>query len=411
MKNEILYFGYNPSCENFRLPDQISDTAQKESLSGSSEKLIQAGKEALRRSVANELESVPSDTDHIVPLSSGLDSRIILSLLLERSEIQNDQIQTVSFGTRGTWDFEIGQQVAKKAGVSNRALDLNSSDFDWSVDSIRNYANDLDTPARIFEGYVNSKIVEPFADDSVVWSGFMGDPTVGGHYPAKPSENWRDAVQYFIQFNEFTPQLCPDEFSPEAILPDESFISQNFLTFEEQLDFAVRQQCFIRPLVIPEPERYCTPFMQEEWLSFALNLPPEHRRNRRLFKSLVLDLDPELFSIATDANRGLPLNAGNIAQYIQRVRLLTKRKLPEQLGGNSVSPHTNYLNFASAFREDGELKDTAKELISEFEKREVANWFSPRKIWEEHQNESDRSKEIRAICLAELVSSESCGNF
>ena len=47
-----------------------------------------------------------SEGHHIVPLSGGLDSRAILGGLLDAG--LKDQITTVTFGTLGTWDYDIG---------------------------------------------------------------------------------------------------------------------------------------------------------------------------------------------------------------------------------------------------------------------------------------------------------------
>ena len=61
---------------------------------------------------------------HIVPLSGGLDSRAILAGLLDRG--LKDQIIATTYGTPGTYDYDIGCRVAKKIGVKHKAFDLST---------------------------------------------------------------------------------------------------------------------------------------------------------------------------------------------------------------------------------------------------------------------------------------------
>jgi hypothetical protein len=406
MIDRFLYYSYDPGCSRSGLTATIRDAVQRETLSGSRSELLEAGKQALKESVDREVERSPSETQHVVPLSAGLDSRTILALLLAHPDVDAREITTVSFGTPTTWDFEIGQEVAQAADVRNTAVDLTADSFDWSLSSLREYVRQRDRPVRVLEGYVIMAILEGVSSDSVIWSGFMGDPTAGGHQPTTPSDSWMGAWEHFVANNQFAERLCSADFEPTATLPNEPYLERTELSYEEQLDFAHRQQCLIVPLVISDPERYKTPFVQPEWLSFSLNLPSHHRHNRSLFKDVVLDLAPTLFSMPTDANRGVPLNAGRIREFVHRGRLFTTRKTRQTLGLGYLPPSTNYLDFARSFREPGQLRETAKTLLDDFAEREIASWLEPREIWTAHQSGDDRADQIRALCTAELVCSE-----
>lgn len=406
MIDRYFYYSYNPDCPQKGLVESIRDVVQKETEAENRKELINAGKQALKKSVDKELEVTDTDAQHIVPLSSGLDSRIILALLLDHPDVDPHSITTVSFGTPGTWDFEIGQEIANTANVRNIAINLTHDEFDWSLSSLRAYVRNRECPVRIFEGYVNSKILDPIGSDAVVWSGFMGDPTAGGHQPDDPSNNWNTACEHFVEANRFVEGLCSPDFNPTDMLPDEPYLKKTHLSYEEQLDFAHRQQCLIAPLVLPEPERYCTPFMQPRWLSFSLNLPREHRRNRSLFKDIVTEMYPDLFSLPTDANRGLPLNAGRVREFLHRSRLFATRNVMRTIGVEYLPPSANYLDFENAFRTTGQLHTSAENIVEDFAERESINWIEPREIWRDHQLGQDRTDQIRAICLVELILSE-----
>ena len=65
---------------------------------------------------------------HVVPLSGGLDSRIILGGLLKKG--LKDSIITITFGTPGTLDYDIGIHIAKQLGIYYEALDLTKVCYD-----------------------------------------------------------------------------------------------------------------------------------------------------------------------------------------------------------------------------------------------------------------------------------------
>ena len=406
MLDRYLYYSYSPECSQNGLAGVIRDAIQRDIKTKDSADLIDDGKKALKKSINRELAEDYAEREHVIPLSSGLDSRLILALLLDHPEIDPNSITTVSFGSPGTWDFEIGQEVANKAGVRNIAVDLTANKFDWSLSSLRTYVRTLDQPTRVFEGYANAYILSIVRNNSVIWSGFMGDPTVGGHQPDEPTEDWSTACEYFAEVNQFAEGLSSPSFDPVSILPNQPYLDRSYLSYEEQLDFAHRQPCLIAPLVLPEPDRYRTPFMQPEWLSYSLNLPRKSRKNRSLFTDIVTNMYPSLFSLPTDANHGLPINTRWVKKFIHRSRLFISHKILQVTKSEYCPPNTNYLNFGRAFREMGQLRDSVRTLMNDFSEREIAGLFEPTKIWDDHQSGNDRTDQIRAICSVELILSE-----
>lgn len=57
-------------------------------------------------------------------LSGGLDSRAILGGLISAG--LKDSIVTVTFGTPGTYDFDIGKKIATELGIKHELIDLTS---------------------------------------------------------------------------------------------------------------------------------------------------------------------------------------------------------------------------------------------------------------------------------------------
>lgn len=77
--------------------------------------------------IKETIESIPKDKLIVIPISGGLDSRAILAVALKH--VNPNRIRTYTFGVKGSYDFEIGQQVAKKVGIHHDAIELNSLRF------------------------------------------------------------------------------------------------------------------------------------------------------------------------------------------------------------------------------------------------------------------------------------------
>lgn len=403
MLEATLYYSYNPACVRAGISSDICKAVSEDTPYIETNSLVTVGTRALQEAFDEELQLVGTDGTHVVPLSSGLDSRTVLGSLLAHPEIDSQQIQTVTYGTPGTWDYELSQQTASTVGISNTVIDLTADSFDWSVEALRRYARTREAPTRILEGYVHARVANRFGEDAVIWSGFLGDPSVGGHQPANPADDWDTAREWFIKSNRATTSLTTSQFEPDISLPTEPYLHRAQLSYEEQLDFAHRQQCLIAPLVLYEPDRYATPFARQEWLAFGLNLPRKHRRNRTLFSQIVQQQFPELFSVPTDANAGLPLDASTGREFVRSVRLKLPKGLARVFGFSYTPPSTNYVNFASQFRERGkQLATTAETLLKAFDRREIAPWLDTMELWDCHQSGENLATEIRILCSLEL---------
>ena len=116
----FLHYGYLPD-PNVKIPEYLKKWEEdREILINESELLphflIQKGVKILS-SVFREMLSSCSGLQ-ILPLSGGLDSRAILGGLLEN--LERDQIQVVTFGSPGTWDYDIGLLVVSKFNLSSK---------------------------------------------------------------------------------------------------------------------------------------------------------------------------------------------------------------------------------------------------------------------------------------------------
>ena len=93
-----------------------------------------------RNSIEMRLKYINGNEKILVPLSGGLDSRYILGTLLEL--VSPARILTFTFGSKNSYDFEIGKKVAKEIGVKNIAFPLKP--LDYSEDSLTQSCLDSD---------------------------------------------------------------------------------------------------------------------------------------------------------------------------------------------------------------------------------------------------------------------------
>ena len=170
---------------------------------------------------------------HIVPLSGGYDSRIILAMLLKLG--LKDQIKTVTFGTPGTFDYEIGSNIAKQLDIEHHKIDLSS--FIFQKRDLDNFMRNSDAWIWPFDTFFNSLINTKFGDDVTYWRGFLGETLAGAFYPEKESESWDEAKLKFSTMSNFSKliKITPSDYSPENSLSNKPFVPKEQISYDEQI--------------------------------------------------------------------------------------------------------------------------------------------------------------------------------
>lgn len=399
-----LHFGYDPRHSQ-HLPERIRNAVERTQIDGTKTELINQGIDAFEAAVDAAVSRATPASNHVVPLSAGVDSRLVLAALIEHPEVSKSDVQTVSAGTPGTWEFDIGRQVADVAGVSHEGMDLTADEFDWSLESL------LDAPiygdlTPMLDKYIHSQIAELGDRDTVFWSGYLGGESAGGHEPDSPRRNWIDTCEWFLKWEQLIPRFTDSEYNPTEALPEEPFLPRSLLNFESQLDFAVRQQCRVKPVAIQD-DRYISPFMEPAWLEFSLNLPHRHRVDQQLYNEMVVEGYPELFSLPTNTRFGSKLGAWRGWESIRGARIQLKKRLASALDRTFLHPNTTYVDFEWAFRDSDLLKPAGESLVRSLAERGVVEWIDPEAEWEAHQNGDDRQEELRTLCSLELYLQDS----
>ena len=129
------------------------------------------------------------------------------------------------------------------------------------------------------------------------------------------------------------------------------------------------------------------PFLHPDWTSFMLSVPRRHRREQFLYKQILQNAYPDLFSLRTKTCAGLPLNAPRwertLRNTTRRVNALARRLAPGRFLG--ISPLVNYIDFDEGFRKRDDLMTLVHESIQRLRKCGVADWINLESIWNRHQ--------------------------
>ena len=363
--------------------------------------LIKEGVLTLKRAIQKSLHQ--SDRgNHIVLLSGGLDSRAILGELIEI--LDRKDIIAVTFGTPGTWDFEIPKLVARTAGVHHECIDLTSSQWKWDFEGMVKTAAKMETPTWLFDAYVFYQILQRFGKECVYWSGFMGEALAGAHLLKQDSPTWEQAKSSFVAHQRFSRslELATSDFKAEDQLPITPWIDPEVLSYDDQLDFGIRQWCLIRPTLLPKGYDHRTPFLHPNWVEFIINVPRRYREKQYLYKEILKAAYPRLFSLPT-TNQGLPLDAPFRKRGLRLVergfRAFCKRVFPRSRWGVSLA--MKYIDFNRGLRERNDLKAIVFESIQSLKKRGIIDWIDIDDIWHRHHHKQGNYADA-LILLASL---------
>lgn len=373
----FLHLGYFPGYEESLVLDYTGvDRAHYRGWDKPA--LMEEGLRLFRQAIADEYVS---GARHIVPISGGLDSRAILAVLREYAPA--DHIETYTFGTPGSYDFDIGAQVAKAAGVRHSAIDLMQAS--WSHDELLENARRNDCQTFLFH-HVPISLLEPY-QDATIWSGYIGDAVVGGHLKPEPASTLAAAKNRYLKKRAEVRSMVMHG-GGVAAMADKiggGFLPPEVLTYDEQVLFAEVGK-LVAPHVLIKGFAYKTPFINNAFWQWGLGIEDRWRKDRGLFIDMMCTAYPDLFGLPTKPSFGLPLTAPAPLAFMARVRNkmlhLGIEKMPYLPWPSS--PNTNFIDFSKLVRERADLKHLAGEALQALKARKIIDWLDIDAIWDAH---------------------------
>ncbi|GAB3680696.1 asparagine synthase-related protein [Salinisphaera aquimarina] len=344
----------------------------------------------------------------VVPLSAGLDSRAILAGMADQGA---PNLQTVTFGVPGSFDYEIAPDVARQAATPHERIDLRTIAVETGrIDGI------VQEPGRssfLLDMYFNRAISDRYGPDCTYLSGYVGDVLAGKNLRDSQSVDWEQARSRFAHKNRHsrTATLTHPDAQTTALLPEHPYVSADLMAFDEQLDYAVRQECLMRPIVMRPDYDSIAPMLDEEWVIFMLALSRDQRQGRRLFVQLFQRGFPALFSLPTTANGGLPLTASARAVQTHQRRLKRRRRLLSKLSRLMPSitvPLGNrswqYIDFKQGLNKRADLTALFDRGMQRIDRANWAPWIDAQGLLREHRDGvADHGKALSVLLNLDIV--------
>jgi hypothetical protein len=389
---QYLYFGY--------AIDKDGSAFIEDCLSHRPRDLANTPEDAARLldMVIDELvEQVGSSGSYIVPISAGLDSRLILGALRQRLDAR--QITTVTFGTPGQIDYDIGALIARRLGLAHYLLDLRSVELTWEglLASVR------EAPwTNVPDAYYNRQcIVKTGITGAAVVRGFPGDALTGRQLLmcSTPEET----VQRFVarQKRSSSVELAPPQYDPAGSLPPLSTDSPVLLS--DLLDMMVWQVNCVAPIIASTKKwrawgmavgtvtecdaRVFAPYIHPAWAGYWLSVPQQLKVRQVLYKQLLAHAFPDLAGLPFKYSYGVPPSSLwrlRLAIYRHRFREALNVRFP--LVFPRPRAFINYLDYASAFRTRRDYRMLMDTAFAYLKDNRTVPWLKLDAIRSEHMS-------------------------
>lgn len=309
-------------------------------------------KNILLEIMSDKLRGVNSQ-EIVVPLSGGADSRLLLALLSEFYSFSS--INTFTFGTKGTLDYDIANDIGSNFGTKHHSIDLSSADF--NIESLIYNSNKSHNQTMLFYSTPFHHIDELYSKEALFFSGFMGDPSAG----SKLKLNLKgDVNKLFLNDNTISDINIP--YSKDTTSKLIYTKSIETLSEYETVDFFNRQAKYIMPHVMPSDD-YFSPFLDERWLSLCFSLPENMRINNKFYDEFCFNSFPELFSLPLKNYMGHTSKASKVKIFSKKVENKVKVKCSNFFGLHYVDNGMNYFDFSLKVNTNNEFKKLVMYLV------------------------------------------------
>ncbi|WP_430463038.1 asparagine synthase-related protein [Thalassolituus sp. LLYu03] len=299
---DILYFGYPlRSCvdEHVLVSNAVTDESTLSKL---------------RSVFLAATERLLGNHQHVIlPLSGGLDSRLILGCLLEC--LPASRIHAFNYGVPGNLDFEIPQKIARATGI--HLVQTEFREVQLSPDRLLDSGYTLaSAPCHNLIGYT---LIQALSETSLgklgvdaslpVWSGFLGDRIF--------NEKWkglqlplRESAHLFAEnycINSRFAELFPD-YDPGARLEDMYRDSDEPVgtTWIERMEYHQRQYR-VRSTLMTLPGSYCFLFEQPEVMAQIIGCGQRFSHRGELQTRYFHQFHPKLAALPVTSRFGAAL--------------------------------------------------------------------------------------------------------
>jgi len=332
---------------------------------------------ALCRSTVHKLYT-SSNKKPVLPITSGLDSRLLLGALMECTTA--DKIETYTWGLPNTYDLDVGAQLAKHYGIKHREFDVTK--YELTEKRLLDYAKLTDCNASLFKTWPVEDILSLYGEDEhSIWMGLLGGSASGANLLWSQLENPYQAFfpqntsgQRFSSFAAIFMDMRPE-------MSDVKYLARDFNSVSHDvLDLYFHHGGYIAHCKILRGLDITIPFADPDLLSFFLSLPIEQRLRRILLWEIIVKGFPHLADYPSNRTYGAPLSqvkskSSKISRVINRI----KGKAANQ------QKRRKFMDLQNMIRKDDFYHNLFKSKLQNLADRKILkNSHLIDQLWREH---------------------------
>ena len=352
-------------------------------------------KQIMLDSISDRYES---NTSHIVPLSGGMDSRIVLAALLEFTEARN--IHTYTFGMTGAYDYEIPNRIAKKMGTKH--TNFNSNDTLYTIEGLIRAAVASDGNTEVFHPLVLNRIADHYDSEATYWSGFAGD-LVGGAFGDKLAGE--SPKQQLINYEKRGIHFSEDTIKDELLYPYiadgkkmTGYVSESEACFwENHVERYTGHHIFRNDMKIEAP------LIDTRLLKFFFTLPDHERTNKKFFNESFSSIFPKVFSVPT-TDYGYKYSKRSFLEPLRKTKFYSKAMGWRIAPNLFTHPNAAYIDMQHAINERSDVRSCIDELLADLAQRGLVDNKRMFLFLSDHRNgRRNYTKDIINLASLEVI--------
>ncbi len=260
----------------------------------------------LNEVIQDEIAAVGS-RDIVLGVSGGFDSRLILHYL------RRNGISPTTYTFTRNYDADCIRALAKRIPLVQFPLT-----GAWRFDDFYSHANREQDIVFMSRTAAATEIARAFPNRAE-FHGFVGGTISGSHVKVPESPKWDAAKNRFLEKNN--PIKLAHIAGGVDLLPGKSLLPADAIAFDDQLNFAYRQELRIQPRRTESDQAYRLPYADPRWMGIWLNRTAEERHQQKLYIAFIRWLNaPEMFDVSMSSDMtGFAVKQQLDATYTDRV--------------------------------------------------------------------------------------------
>lgn len=347
----------------------------------------------------------------LISLSGGLDSRMIVAALSE--DVDKADVGAFTFGLKNCDEISIAKKVSKKAKIKHTIVEYKPENLISSSNSSVYLTDGQNLLSMGFLVYSYRKLEQ---DVDIFLQGFANDVMLGGRNLKPEVFNSKNEEDLFAYLHRPLPErLFSRSFA--AKLHGKNVESLKLALGSIKADCtANKADCFVLQnkvrrgtsmgsVINRNYAEEAAPTFDNDYIDFILRIPPEYRRNYRIYSKLMKAMSPELCKIKYQYTMLPP--SESYEKWLRGLKKLRRkeriRRLVWKYSGGLVyiQNKRSYVNFNDWFRNNKAWISYVKGILFDeiTKRRGLYNMEAVERLFLEHER-WDRDNSGRIIQLA-----------